>query len=397
MAGDWIRMRRPMGLAALLLMSSISMPANAQECEVKLGSVGPMSGGASAWGLANKAAAEFVAALVNEEGGIQLGDKKCKVRIVAFDALYTAAGGAAAANALASEGVHITLGPVGSPETTGFREVAKRNGIVNFSSSYMRDVIGPDFPLAFHALQAPVTFGPILVKKAKERFNFESVVIVGTNDQGGTDGTKQLLPMYEENGVKAQAEYYQRGTTNFAAIATRIMTLEPDVVDIATMPPADQATLLKQLLEAGYEGDIGSLGGGGFKPIEEGSGGVENLKNAYWLEVSPVDHPGVVKMKEEYQRVMGQPAPDNPIFSVFTTAAEVALQGVSRAGTDQDGEKIAEELRKLTPESRFLGAAGWRGKTLYGSNQELTFPIGMGLVVDGKKMPVENIEIPTEQ
>lgn len=392
-----MKIRRSISLTALVLMASASIPAMAQECEVKLGSVGPMSGGASAWGLANKAAAEFIAALTNEEGGLQVGDKKCQVKVVAFDALYTAAGGAAAANALTNENVHITLGPVGSPETTGFREVAKRNGIVNFSSSYMRDVITPDFPLAFHALQAPVTFGPILIEKAKEKFNFESVVIVGTNDQGGTDGTNQLLPMYEENGVKAQAEFYQRGTTNFAAIATRIMSLNPDVVDIATMPPADQATLVKQLLEAGFEGDLGSLGGGGFHPILEGSGGVENLKNAYWLEVSPVDHPGVVKMKAEYQRVMGQPAPENPIFSVYTTAAEVALQGVSAAGTDQDGDKIAEALRALTPQSRFMGQAGWRGKTLYDINQELTFPIGMGVVVDGKKEPVETIEIPAEQ
>jgi branched-chain amino acid transport system substrate-binding protein len=260
----------------------------------------------------------------------------------------------------------------------------------------MRDVMAPEFPLAFHALQAPITWGPILIKNAKGRFDFASVIIVGANDQGGTDGTRQLVGMYSELGVKAQEEYYQRGTTNFAPLATRIKSVNADAVDIATMPPADQAILLKQLLETGYEGIVGSLGGGGFKPIEDGSGGVQNLKGAFWLETSPADHPGIIKLKEDYKRIMGKEPPGNPLFSVMALAAEVALKGMSKAGTDADAEKIADALRTMTPESRYMGKAGWRGRTQYGVNQELTFPIGMGLVVDGKKLPVQTVEIPTE-
>ena len=62
-----------------------------------------------------------------------------------------------------------------------------------------------------------------------------------------------------------------------------------------------------------------------------------------------------------------------------------------------NNEKIADTLRKSTPESRYMGKAGWRGKSLYGGvNQELTFPVGLGLVVDGKKLPVKTVEIPAE-
>ena len=103
--------------------------------------------------------------------------------------------------------------------------------------------------------------------------------------------------------------------------------------------------LVKQLLEAGYAGVIGSLGGAGLKPIADGAGGVDNLKNVYWLETSPIDHPGIVKLKEDYKRVMGKEAPDNPLFPVFALAAEVALAGISKAGTDADAEKIADALR----------------------------------------------------
>jgi len=386
----------PALLPALLLACLAAPAANAQDCEVRIGAVGPMTGGAAAWGLSAKAGTEFVAALHNESGGLPMGNRKCRVKVVSFDALYTAAGGAAASNFLASEGVHATLGPVGSPETTGFRPVAKRHGQVNFSSSYMAGVIGPEFPLAFHALQSPVTWGPILIKTAKDQFKFNSVMIIAPNDQGGTDSGKQLVKLYGDVGVKATEEYYQRGTTNFSPLAQRIVNAHPDAIETSSVPPGDATILIKQLLEAGFKGVIGSLGGVGPTPIFQAAGSIDKLKAVYWLETSPVDHPGVVKMKQEYERVMKSPPPDNPLFPVFTIAAEQIARGISLAGTDKDAEKIAEALRKMTPESRFLGKGGWRGKSIYGVNQELAFPVGLGMVIDGKKLPVKTVEIPSE-
>jgi len=77
-------------------------------------------------------------------------------------------------------------------------------------------------------------------------------------------------------------------------------------------------------------------------------------------------------------------------------AAEVILQGISAAGPDDDGEKIAQALRNLTPESRFMGKAGWRGTGQYDINQELTFPPGLGMIIDGKKQPTVVVEIAGE-
>ena len=308
-------------------MASAAMPALAQECEAKLGAVGPLSGSAAAWGLSVAEGAKFAAAVANEGGGIQVGDKKCQVKVFEFDAKYTAAGGAAAADYLASEDVHHHgwAGRVtGNDRIPSRRETSK---IINFSSSYMRNVMTPEFPLAFHALQAPITWGPILIKQAQDQFGIKSVLITAPNDQGGTDSGKQLVKLYGDVGVQASEEYFQRGTTNFAPLVTRIMNANPDAIEMSSVPPADAAILVKQLLEAGYPGVIGSLGGTGVKPILEGAGGVENLKNVYWLEVSPVDHPGIIKLKEDYKRLFGKETPENPLFPVFALAAEVAISG----------------------------------------------------------------------
>jgi branched-chain amino acid transport system substrate-binding protein len=380
-----------------LLVCSAATPVYAQTCDVKLGVVGPMSGAASPWGLAEKSAAEFVSDLYNKDGGLQMGDRKCHVHVVSFDSQYTAAGGAAASNFMASQNAHVIIGPIGSPETTGFRPVAKRNGQINFSISYMAGVIGPEFPYAFHASQSPMTWGPLLVKAAAEQFKFKTVLVVGANDQGGTDGSKQLVKLYEQAGAKAMDEYYQRGTTNFSPIAMRIMNAKPDAVDMATMPPQDATVLVKALTDAGYNGVYGALGGVGLNAVVQGAGGVDKVKGYYWLEVTPLDDPGILKMKADYQTLMKSTPPDNSLFPVFVVAAEVALHAISVAGTDQNPDRITDELRKLTPESRYMGKHGWRGKTMYGINQELSFPCGLGMIVNGTKLPVRTIDIPAEQ
>jgi branched-chain amino acid transport system substrate-binding protein len=390
--------RRASFAAPILVATCLtSLPVAAQECEVKIGAVGTMTGAASAWGLAVKAGAEFQAAVVNAEGGLPMGNRKCKVKVVSFDETCSAAGGAAASNMLASEGVVAVMGPQCSPATTGWRPVAKRNGQVAFSTSYMKDVMIPEFPLVFHALQGPAVFGPILIKEARKVFKFNSVVVFGPNDQGGTDTGKQVIKMYEDVGVKATGEYYQRGTTNFAPLAARVIAMNAEALDYGATPPADVSSMTKALLEAGYKGIFGGLGGIGLTPMLNGAGSVDKVKGYYYLELMPVDDPGARKLRVDFERLMKIPAPENALFFIASTATEQLLQGVSLAGTDRDGEKIADALRKMKPESRYFGAGGWRGRAQYGINQELAFPIGMGVIADGKNLGVTRVEIPTEK
>ena len=386
------------GLVPALLISSAWATglASAQECEVKIGVAGPMSGGAAAFGLNEKLGADFQAALANEQGGLQVGERKCRITVVGFDSLYNSAGGAAAGNYFASEDIHVILGPVGSPEVTGFKPIGKRNNLVSLNMTYAKDALGPDYPLTFHQLQAPPTWGPILIRRAMEVFKFKSIVLLGPNDQGGTDGTKALAELYQDAGVTTTEEYYQRGSTNFAPIATRVMNVNPDAVELSTMPPGDQTILVKQLLEAGFEGVIGSLGGGGEKALLDGAGSAENLRNAYWLNIVALEHPNMPTLKADFERVMKAEAPTFPHFYVSQTAAEQVLKAISAAGTDKDGEKIAEAMRSMTPEFRYFGKGGWRGKTQYGINQELAFPVGLGIYQDGKRVGVETVPIPSE-
>jgi branched-chain amino acid transport system substrate-binding protein len=260
----------------------------------------------------------------------------------------------------------------------------------------MKEALDRQWPLMFHMVQGPAVVGPHLIKAATSRFKMGSAVVLGPNDQSGTDGGRQTSKIYSDLGVKTTEEWYQRGTTNFAPIATRIMNLSPDTVEFATTPTADITLIVKALLEAGYKGIFGGTGGIGLTPVVNGAGGVDKIKGYYWLELMPVDDPGARKLRVDYERMMKTNPPEVANFYVASTGAEQMLRAISVAGTDRDGEKIAATLRKMKPESRYFGPGGWRGKAQYGINQELAFPIGMGVIADGKNLGVTRIEIPSE-
>jgi branched-chain amino acid transport system substrate-binding protein len=371
------------------------LPAAAQNCELKVGVAGPMSGAGAAWGLAIKGGTEFEAAWHNTNGGLPIGDRKCHVSVVSYDTPPNAAGGAAASSYFASQGVKLIVGPVSGPENAGFRPVSKRNGQLFFTTTFALDGIGPDFPLAFQCQLPPQAWGTAALKVAKDRFKLKKVLLVAPNDQGGTDAGKALLKYYSEVGIEGAPEWYQRGTINFGPIATRIMAAAPDAIEIGPMPPGEAGTLVRQLLEAGYQGVIGRMGTGA-EQIVKAVGGVDKVDTMYWFEAVPTEEPGIVKMNAEFDRLMKTAIPENSLFYNGQIAAEQIMRGVTRAGTAEDVDKVAAALRSQPPESRYLGKGGWRGITMYKSNQQLAFPVGMGFIVDGKKQPQQRIEVPAE-
>jgi branched-chain amino acid transport system substrate-binding protein len=58
-----------------------------------------------------------------------------------------------------------------------------------------------------------------------------------------------------------------------------------------------------------------------------------------------------------------------------------------------DVEKIAAAIRTTPVDDPNLGKGEWTGQKQFGINQELTFPVGMGLIVNGKELGIQRIEI----
>jgi branched-chain amino acid transport system substrate-binding protein len=378
------------GVAAMTFLA-VASPSQAA-CELKLGVVGGFSGATAQWGNAIKAAVEFVVKKTNDAGGLQVGSDRCHVSISTVDTKATAEGAAAAANQLVSQGIKFVLGPVVSPEATGIKPIAMRNNMLVFLNSYAKNAIGPQWPLVFHEGPGPSVWADPIVKAAKAKFNIKSVVVVAPNDQGGTDIASVDVEVYKNNGIEATDEYYQRGTTNFAAIITRILARNPDAVDTASSAPSDAGIMVKQLRQAGFTGPIGRLGGAATDEIVRIAGSLDTVKDFYWYENVATSDPKVQAVYDDFKQVMGTPAPENTTMILWVAASQVLLDAISKAGTITDTNKVAEVMRALPVDDKYLGKGFWTGKSFFGIKQEIAFPFGIGMIVDGKMLPVQRVE-----
>jgi branched-chain amino acid transport system substrate-binding protein len=385
--------RRPLFAATIALALAIGGQAQAQQaCEVKLGALGPMSGPAAQWGLAMLGAAELAAAEANARNFTVAG-RRCTVSVVSYDTRYTAEGAAAGINNLASQGVRFVIGPVGSPEVTGAKPVATRHNLLMFANSYAKNAIGPQWPLVFHLGPGPSEWAAPIVRMAQQHFGMRSVAVVAPNDQGGTDIASVDAEVYRSLGITATEEYYQRGTTNFAPIVTRILAGRPDAVDTASSPPGDSGLIVRQLRQAGFTGPIGHLGGPGTEEIIRVAGGIDVLKNFYWYEVVPTEDPQVRAIADEYKRLLGRDAPENTNMWLWVVGARMTLRAMEAAGTTTDTRKVAEALRAMPVDDPNVGRGSWAGQRFFGINQELSLPFGAGLIVDGQNRGVRRIEV----
>src|SRR5438093_13673440 len=70
---------------------------------IKFGISTPLSGPAAPWGIPHKNATELIFDEINAQGGLDIGGKKYKLEVVAYDHKYVIAEGVATVNRLISK------------------------------------------------------------------------------------------------------------------------------------------------------------------------------------------------------------------------------------------------------------------------------------------------------
>ncbi|HMO30350.1 ABC transporter substrate-binding protein [Enterovirga sp.] len=377
------------------LLASTMLTGAAAACELKIGSPAVLSGPAAQWGLALRGALEFTAKEAMDEKRLVIDGVPCTISSVVIDSKYTAEGAAAAMNQLAAQGVKVIVGGVGSPEVTGLKPVATRNRMVAMVNSFAKDSIGPQWPNVFHIGPGPSGWAGPIIDEGLKRFKFKTVAIVAPNDQGGTDIASVNAQLFKERGVTPAEEYYQRGTTNFAPIVTRILGSNPGAVDLASSPAGDAGIIVKQLRQAGFEGPIFRLGGPAFEEIARVAGGVNVLKDFLWYEPVYIDD-NVRALEAKHLKLMGRPRPENADFFRWTFAARMMIKAANAAGTVSDPQKIADAMRALPVEDENIGRGYWIGKKFFGIRQQMSYPFAIGVVVNGETQPFIRAEAVNE-
>lgn len=383
-----MRKRGPVCLFGLAALSILFAQGAAAQETLKLGISAPMSGAAATWGLGMEWAAEQAAERINAEGGITAGGETYMLDIVAYDNKYSATEGARTAQTMLSrDGVKFIVGSIGTAPVRAMQALTERQGVILFNTAWGKSVKGPDFPYTFTQMNTPFEILEPFYSFVKEQHrDIKTAVLISPNDATGQELEPLAIETWKSLGVEMLAsDWYERGTTEFQPIATKIASLDPDVVDFSAAPPGDVGAILKELDVLGWDGVKVMSAGTSVDALTAVAGAA--AEGAYLGASADFDGPTATEVQRKLnagaREAIGEPL--NGI-TISSYDAIMALRSAIEAADSVDPAKVKGVLPTVRFESSY-GPSGFGGEALYGYPQQMLIPVIVTQVKDGK--PVE--------
>jgi branched-chain amino acid transport system substrate-binding protein len=342
---------------------------------LKLGYVGALTGGAAEYGLAGREALRIVADEVNANGGLDIGGKKYKVELIAYNDQQKAAEAVAAYTRLVNvDGAHYVF-LQSSVSTLALKPNAERDKVMLLSAAFSPKIIDQDTKYTFRIYLNGANFVPALIGWMKDNVKERTVVTLNPNDETGWGQAEITTREYKENGFTVLAsELYERTQKDFAPVLTKLIAMKPDLMDFGTSPPATTGLMVRQARELGYKGSFVQTGGPGWPAVVSAAGkeAAEGMITVIYAD--PRNQP-YLNLAKVYSKNVGQDP--NELIVSFYDAAQVLLKAIQIAGTADDTTKVAAAFSKALPMKSL------QGDTLTLGHQQILTVDYVGVIKDG--------------
>jgi branched-chain amino acid transport system substrate-binding protein len=363
--------------------------AHAQNETLKIGFVGVTSGPAAAWGTSNVRSMETLAAWLNEEGGVEIGDKTYDIEIVTFDDQKDPKRAIAGMEKMAQEGIHYVVGPNVDDGAAAVRPVAEQNDIIYFPYAFPKSLYVAPASNAVLGMVANYQSGPAIYKYLKENKGIQKVAFVAANESdplsqrdGGVEAATALGLEVVSSDVT-----YQVDTTDFTPVLLPVIKTQPDLLVLSGVAPANAPQLIRSARELGYEGLISTETAQDATVLEQGAG---ELANGF-ISVGGASTPEIAsdRMNEfvdRYTKMFGE-YNDESNTKVYALqyildtlkANPAAIDSVDEFKTTMDSFEAPNPY--LTTEGATLH---YVGSTSFGQKRQLSVPLVVNEYKDGK-------------
>lgn len=215
-----------------------------------------LTGQLSREGILTKEGYDYCKKVVNEKGGVEVGDKSYDLDITYQDDKSTPDVAAQLVDQMNDDGTKFILGPYGSSSTEAASAVVERNGQIMISSAGADDAIfDKGYKNIFAVLSPASEYLATIVKAVSEVADPkpETVAILSADDgfsktsaQGGADEA-------EAQGMEVVAmEFFPEGSTDVSAQLTKIKPEDPDLI-LGAVHLEEGIAIVKQAKELGIE------------------------------------------------------------------------------------------------------------------------------------------------
>jgi branched-chain amino acid transport system substrate-binding protein len=364
--------------AALALVAATAAPSGAADV-IKFGISTPLSGPAAPWGIPHKNATELIFDEVNAQGGLDVGGKKYKLEVIAYDHKYVIAEGVATVNRLiAKDGVkYISI--LGGAVAKANEEAINESGSLGLTLAYAEGLVSPKNSLTFQCFPAPpetTTFWKWIKEKHPQ---IKRIASIAPNDDTGWWSVKVETTYVQKLGYDVVAkEYFERVMTDFNPILLRLLAQKPDAISVMASPAGSVGLIVKQARELGFKGRFVALHQIDSSVVAN-IAGRENTEGM-WVH-GYVQTPLPDKLKSWQQRYTKKFGEWNATSIDFTNPAFAFVAAVRKAQS-LDPKKIGEAMRTVEFDNLW-GKAHFGGKDYYGIGQQIIYPMPFSEVRDG--------------
>jgi len=376
-------------IVGAMAFAAMSVSAISQET-LKIGGLGPLSGGGTSWGLAAQRGLELAITDINAAGGVKAGGKTYNLELVFYDDLYSAQGGKAAAERLVHQDkIKYIVGPVGSPPALATISVTNPAKVIALTNGYAPGVLKNDTPdpYNFRLYNSNLEFGPPIIKWIRENLKeVKKVGLLAPNDAVGQAVAKPLAEDYKKEGFEVVLDFFERGTKEFTPLILRMMAQRVDAFEFDGNSPGDAGLMLKQIRQAGFRGKVFQIGGPAVDEIIEIAGPAANGFMTY--DFIDWEMPKAKVLRAAYEAKYGKGI-ISPFMPAFYHGAYMIAEAIKRADSIET-DKVRTAMETLDGfDIGIYGPVKWTGKETYGINRQLLMQYFLSEVKDGKIVKIK--------
>ena len=317
--------------AAVVMFGSA---AYAQDMVVKIGHVGPTSGGIAHLGKDNENGAKMAIDDLNAKG-TTIGGKKVKFELVPEDDAGDPKQGTAVAQKLVDSKVAGVVGHLNSGTSIPASKIYSDAGIPQISPSATNPKFTRQgFKTTFRVVADDVHLGSTLGKYAVKELKGKTIAVIDDRTAYGQGVAEEFSKAVKASGgTIAESQFTTDKATDFTAILTQIKAKKPDVIFFGGMD-AVAGPMIRQMKQLGVNakfmggdgicsGDLPKLSGGAMadgQVVCAEAGGVEGAQKV-----------AMDKFREDYKKKFGI---DVQIYAPYVDdALNVMVAAMVKAGS----------------------------------------------------------------
>ncbi|MGA1871328.1 MAG: ABC transporter substrate-binding protein [bacterium] len=312
---------------------------------IKIGGVGPVTGGAATYGVSTRNACNMAVQEINQQGGIDVGGIYYKVKLIFEDDEGKPESAANAYRKLIDmNGVQAIIGTVMSKCSLAGAPIAQETGVPMISSASTNPQVTLIGDYIFRACFIDPFQGTIMANFAYKHLNKKRAAVLYDNGNDYNKGLAEFFKaQFEKLGgtiVSYEAFTDEDKTQDFSAQLTKIRASNPDILFLPNYY-SSVALIAKQARAMGIS--ITLIGGDGWDSPQLTELGKDAVEGSYFSTHFSKDDPNpqVVEFVKHYSATYGQP-PD-ALAALAYDACLILFNAIKKAGTT-DGAAIRDAL-----------------------------------------------------